>query len=107
MQKEQSKMLKKLANEKFFDEAVLSEGGATHFKLNGKWFAVSVLTLEDLAALEDEDYIYEDIPPKYKFHIRNAFGAYVFVKARIYKDAQDVVDGMFGKGRYKVSASNV
>lgn len=105
--KEQSKMLKKLSGEKFFDESVLSEGGATHFKLNGKWYAVSVLSLEDLAAFEDEELVCEDIPPKYKFHIRNAFGDYVFVKARDYKDAQDVIDAMFGKGRYKVSASNV
>lgn len=105
--KEQSKMLKKLSNEKFFDESVLSEGGATHFKLNGKWYAVSVLSLEDLTALEDEELVCEDIPQKYKFHIRNAFGDYVFVKARDYKDAQDVIDAMFGKGRYKVSASNV
>lgn len=107
MQKEQSKMLKKLANEQFFDEAVLSEGGATHFKLNGKWFAISVLTVQDIADLEDEDYVYSDIPPKYKFHVRNAFGDYVFIRARIYKDAQDVADALFGKGMYKVSASNV
>lgn len=107
MKLEQSKMLKKLSGEKFFDESVLSEGGATHFNLDGKWYAVSVLSLEDISALEDEELICEDIPPKYKFHVRNAFGDYVFIKARDYKDAQAVADAMFGKGRYKVSASNV
>ena len=107
MLKERSKMLKKLAGEKFFDETVLSDGGATHFKLEGKWYAISVLSVEDLAAHEDEDYICDDLPAKYKFHIRNAFGDYVFIKARDYKDAQCVVDAMFGKGRYKVSASNI
>lgn len=104
---EQDKVLKKLQGEKFFDEVVLSEGGATHFKLNGKWYAISVLSQKELALLEDEDAEYQDIPKKHKFHIRNAFGDYVFVKASIYMDAQAVIDSLFGKGMYKVSASNV
>ena len=104
---EQEKVLKKLQGEKFFDELVLSEGGSTHFKLNGKWYAISVLSQKELSLFEDEDAEYQDLPKKHKFHIRNAFGDYVFVKASIYMDAQAVIDSLFGKGMYKVSASNV
>lgn len=106
---EQEKMLSALSCEKSFDELVLSEGGATHFKCNGKWIAISVMSTDDLNAIENKDgfYGYQDLPKKHKFHIRNAFGDYVFIKSLSYKDAQDVVDALFGKGRYKVSASNV
>lgn len=104
---EQEKVLKKLQGEKFFDELVLSEGGSTHFKLNGKWYAISVLSQKELSLFEDADAEYQDLPKKHKFHIRNAFGDYVFVKASIYMDAQAVIDSLFGKGMYKVSASNV
>ena len=44
--------------------------------------------------------------PKYKYHIKNAFGNCVFIKTKDYRFAQAVVDDMFAeKGKYLVSAS--
>ena len=77
---------------KCFDESVLQNGGHTHYQLNGKWYAISVLTQEN-----------ESDITKYKFHTVNGHGNIVFVSAKSYSDAQGVVDNIYGKGMYKVS----
>jgi hypothetical protein len=41
----------------------------------------------------------------YKFHFRKADGIRVSVNCKTYKDAQIVIDSLFGKGHYRVSAS--
>jgi hypothetical protein len=45
--------------------------------------------------------------PKYKFHIRNALGFRVYLKASTRKIAQETVNSIFGKGMYVVSASEI
>ena len=40
-----------------------------------------------------------------KFHIRTSTGSRFSVAAKSYSEAQKVVDEVFGKGLYKVSAS--
>lgn len=44
----------------------------------------------------------EDILPLAKYHIKNAFGREIFVKAKCRELAQLAVDEFYGKGFYKV-----
>lgn len=79
---------------KWFDESVLSNGGNTHYKLNDKWYRISVDSKGDV------EYT------KFKFHTTTALGHVLYISAKTYKDAQDVVDSIFGKkGLYLVSAT--
>ena len=96
---EQSDILNKVAvkqqsPKRWFDESVLSNGGNTHYKLNDKWYRISVDSKSDV------EYT------KFKFHATTALGHVLYISAKTYKDAQDVVDGIFGKkGLYLVSAT--
>ena len=79
---------------KWFDESVLSNGGNTHYKLNDKWYRISVDPKSDVAYTQ------------FKFHTTTALGYVLYISAKTYKDAQDVVDDIFGKkGLYLVSAT--
>ena len=79
---------------KWFDESVLSNGGNTHYKLNDKWYRISVDSKSDVEYTQ------------FKFHTTTALGCGLYISAKTYKDAQDVVDGIFGKkGLYLVSAT--
>ena len=79
---------------KWFDESVLSNGGNTHYKLNGKWYRISVDSKSDVEYTQ------------FKFHTTTALGYVLYISAKTYKDAQDVVDDIFGKkGLYLVSAT--
>ncbi|MEG0407448.1 MAG: hypothetical protein RR623_01120 [Bacilli bacterium] len=79
---------------KWFDESVLSNGGNTHYKLNDKWYRISVDSKSDVEYTQ------------FKFHTTTALGNVLYISAKTYKDAQDVVDGIFGKkGLYLVSAT--
>ena len=79
---------------KWFDESVLSNGGNTHYKLNDKWYRISVDSKNDVEYTQ------------FKFHTTTALGYVLYISAKTYKDAQDVVDGIFGKkGLYLVSAT--
>ena len=79
---------------KWFDESVLSNGGNTHYKLNDKWYRISVDSKSDVEYTQ------------FKFHATTALGCVLYISAKTYKDAQDVVDGIFGKkGLYLVSAT--
>ena len=79
---------------KWFDESVLSNGGNTHYKLNDKWYRISVDSKSDVEHTQ------------FKFHTTTALGYVLYISAKTYKDAQDVVDGIFGKkGLYLVSAT--
>ena len=81
---------------KEWDENILAEGGISYYKLNDKWYRVSVC---------DGD---NDIVLKYWF--KNALGVKVSVSTKTLKEAQAVVNGIYGvskdgKGKYTVSAS--
>lgn len=95
---EQSDILNKNTSKtkakKWFDESVLSSGGNTHYKLNDKWYRISVDSKSDVEYTQ------------FKFHTTTALGYVLYISAKTYKDAQDVVDGIFGKkGLYLVSAT--
>ena len=95
---EQSDILNKHTSKtkakKWFDESVLSTGGNTHYKLNDKWYRISVDSKSDVEYTQ------------FKFHTTTALGYVLYISAKTYKDAQDVVDDIFGKkGLYLVSAT--
>lgn len=78
---------------KEWNENVLTEGGISYYKLNDKWYRVSVCN-------NDNDTIL-------KFRFKDAMGRWVSVSAKSIKEAQQVVDDIFGKGKYTVSACRV
>lgn len=81
-----------------FDERILVNGGVSQytFEYEGKKKVVFI----SCHTSRNNKF------PKYKYHIKNAFGNRVFIKAKDYRFAQAVVDDMFGeKGKYLVSAS--
>ena len=87
-------VVKQSSHKKWFDESVLSSGGNTHYKLNDKWYRISVDSKSDVEYTQ------------FKFHTTTALGYVLYISAKTYKDAQDVVDGIFGKkGLYLVSAT--
>ena len=75
---------------KEWDSSVLQKGGITYRKVNNKWYRVSVVG-------GDNDTIL-------KFKIKSALGKTLSVSAKSSKEAQDVVDDIFGKHKYTVSA---
>ena len=78
---------------KEWDENILTDGGVSYYKLNDKWYRVSVCN-------GDNDVVL-------KFRFKNAIGRWVSVSAKSIKDAQSVVDDIFGKHKYTVSACRV
>ena len=76
---------------KEWNENILTEGGISYYKLNDKWYRVSVC---------DGD---NDVVLKYWF--KNALGVKVSVSAAALKEAQAVVNDIYGKGKYNLSAS--
>ena len=87
-------VVKQPSPKKWFDESVLSNGGNTHYKLNDKWYRISVDSNSDVEYTQ------------FKFHTTTALGYVLYISAKTYKDAQDVVDDIFGKkGLYLVSAT--
>ena len=72
---------------------ILTKGGISYYTLNGKKYKVSVCD-------GDNDVVL-------KFTIKDAMGRWVSVSARSLKEAQSVVDDIFGKYKYTVSACRV
>ena len=83
---------------KEWNENILADGGISYYKLNDKWYRVSVCD-------GDNDVIL-------KFRFKDAIGRWVSVSARTLKEAQWVVDDIYGvskdgKHKYVVSACRV
>lgn len=78
---------------KEWNEKILADGGISYYKLNDKWYRVSVCD-------GDNDVIL-------KFRFKDAMGRWVSVSAKSIKEAQQVVDDIFGKHKYTVSACRV
>ena len=76
---------------KEWDENILTEGGISYYKLGDKWYRISVCNNDN------------DIVLKYWF--KNALGIKVSVSAISLKEAQAVVNDIYSKGKYTVSAS--
>lgn len=101
----------KKAKELILDE-VLVKGGATTILHNGNKYRISVLTEEQLAVYDNlnsyntcDDVV--ELPPLYKYWCKLILGGVFTVKCGSYKIAQDVVDNIFGAGRYSISASKL
>lgn len=83
---------------KEWDEDVLINGGISYYKLNNKWYKVSVCD-------GDNDVIL-------KFRFKDAMGRWVSVSAGSLKEAQQVIDSIYGtskdgKHKYTLSACRV
>ena len=78
---------------KTWNPNILTEGGVSYYKMNNKWYRVSVCDGGNDVVL--------------KFTIKDAMGRWVSVSARSLKEAQSVVDDIFGKYKYTVSACRV
>ena len=78
---------------KEWNEEILDIGGVSYYKLNDKSYKVSVCD-------GDNDVIL-------KFRFKDAMGRWVSISARTLKQAQQVVDGIYGRGKYTVSACRV
>ena len=75
---------------KEWNEDILTGGGVSYYKMNDKCYRVSVCD-------GDNDIIL-------KFKIKTALDKTLSVSAKTLKEAQSVVDDLFGKGKYIVSA---
>ena len=83
---------------KTWNPNILTEGGVSYYKLNDKCYRVSVCD-------GDNDVIL-------KFRFKDAIWRWVSVSAKTLKEAQQVVDGIYGtskvgKHKYVVSACRV
>lgn len=83
---------------KEWNEDILTGGGVSYYKLNDKWYRVSVCD-------GDNDIIL-------KFRFKDAVGRWVSVSARSLKEAQQVIDSIYGtskdgKHKYTLSACRV
>ena len=78
---------------KEWDENILADGGISYYKMNDKWYRVSVVG-------NNNDIIL-------KFRFKDAMGRWVSVSAKSIQQAQSVVDDIFGKHKYTVSACKV
>ena len=72
---------------------ILTKGGISYYTLNDKKYKVSVCN-------GDNDVIL-------KFKIKTALGKTLSVSAKSIKEAQSVVDDIFGKHKYTVSACRI
>ena len=75
---------------KEWDDNILDNGGVSYYKLNNKWYKVSVCDGDNGVVL--------------KFKFKDAMNRLVSISAESTKGAQDVVDEVYGKGKYTVSA---
>ena len=83
---------------KEWNDGILTDGGVSYYKMNDKWYRVSVC---------DGD---NDVVLKYWF--KNALGVKVSVSTNSLKEAQEVVNDIYGvskdgKSKYSVSASKI
>ena len=83
---------------KEWNEDILTEGGISYYKLNNKWYRVSVCNGDN------------DVVLKFKF--KDAMNRLVSVSANSLKEAQSVVDSIYGtskdgKHKYTLSACRV
>ena len=78
---------------KEWNEDILTDGGVSYYRLSDKWYRVSVCD-------GDNDVVL-------KFRFKDAMGRLVSISAMSLREAQQVVDDIFGKGKYIVSACRV
>lgn len=98
MLEEQNKRLKEIEESKknTWNENVLLEGGVSTYSFTDKTGKKRKVKISVHNKHNDVTY---------KFHFRKADGVRVSLNCKTYMDAQEVVDSLFGKGQYRVSAS--
>ena len=89
---------------------VLKDGGLFTYSFKGKKYKLNVLTKADMNILDNsinyvEDGVEYDIVKPYRYHCKNSHDNYVTIKASSYDEAQSVIDNIYSKGLYKISAS--
>ena len=89
---------------------MLKDGGLFTYSFKGKKYKINVLTKADMNVLDNssnlvEDGVEYDIVKPYRYHCKNSHDNYVTVKAASYDEAQNVIDDIYSKGLYKISAS--
>ena len=87
-----------IKEKKEWNENILTDGGISYYKLDNKWYRVSVCD-------GDNDIIL-------KFRFKDAVGRWVSVSAGSLKEAQQVIDSIYGtskdgKHKYTLSACRV
>lgn len=93
-------------------EEVLRDGGDYLLKLEGKKYRIRVLTKQDMNLLDNasnfvEQGIEYDITKPLRYHVKTAMDNYCTLSAKTYDEAQKVIDFIFGKNCYKISASKL
>ena len=93
-------------------EEVLRDGGDYLLKFEGKKYRIRVLTKQDMNLLDNasnfvEQGIEYDIPKPLRYHVKTAMDNYCTLSAKSYDEAQKVIDFIFNKNVYKVSASKL
>lgn len=93
-------------------EETLRDGGLFTYTLGKKKYKLNVLTKADLAILDHtennaEQGVEYDIVKAFRYHIKNSHDNFVTIKAKTYEEAQQVIDNIYSKGLYKVSASSL
>ena len=78
---------------KEWNDDILTNGGISYYKLNDKWYKLSICN-------DDNDVVL-------KFKFKDAMSRLVSISARSLKEAQQVVDSIYGKGKYTISACYV
>ena len=83
---------------KEWNEDILTDGGISYYKMNDKWYRISVCDGDNNIIL--------------KFRFKDAVGRWVSVSARSLKEAQQVIDSIYGtskdgKHKYTLSACRV
>ena len=83
---------------KEWNEDILTDGGISYYKMNDKWYRISVCDNDNNIIL--------------KFRFKDAVGRWVSVSARSLKEAQQVIDSIYGtskdgKHKYTLSACRV
>lgn len=91
---------------------VLKDGGLFTYKLGKKSYKLNVLTKIDMRILDNtennaEQGVEYDIVKAFRYHIKNSHDNFVTIKAKTYEEAQQVIDNIYSKGLYKVSASSL
>ena len=113
---EQKELLSNDSHKDVFDalrttDEILVEGGLFTWKLGDRTVRCSVLTPQDMQLLDnisndvEQGVEYKELPVKYRYHVKTAFGNYLFIKAKSYDEAKKVVDSILGAGLYSPSAS--
>lgn len=79
--------------QKAWNPDIICDGGVSYYKHNNKWYRISVCN-------DGNDVIL-------KFRFKDARNRLVSISSRTLREAQEVVDDVYGKGKYTVSACYV